>query len=241
MNPPLVPTPTEADDATDAAERRQGGMVEWLVRQIRQDIGEGRWSAGQRLPEPALQQAYAVSRGTVREALRLLTMEGVLEALPNSGSRVRALGRDDFLELIEIREALERLAVRRVAAQSLSDEVVRELEQLHQGMGEAMKQGLVDTYNDLYTRFHSLLVRLSGSQALKDLYSRFDLLVFRQQLRPLIHPKLVSDSHQKHERLLKALLSGDASAAEKAISQHLMVFMDALRRLPASAFRNPSG
>ena len=92
-----------------------GEMVAHIVEKLRHDILEHRFAPGSRLVENDLTHRFHVSRGPIREALRRLAAEGLIEHLPNRGALVRKLSRNEIRELFEIRIELEALAARLAA------------------------------------------------------------------------------------------------------------------------------
>ncbi len=96
--------PTQAAQDPSVSER--------IARQIRDDVRDGRLAPGQRVTEAQVTSQFKVSRGPVREALRRLEADGILAFEKNCGVSVRRLTRDDFVYMLEVREALEGLAAR---------------------------------------------------------------------------------------------------------------------------------
>jgi DNA-binding GntR family transcriptional regulator len=91
----------------------------YLLQNIRAGIIEGRYAAGQSLREEALGTEFAVSRGPIREALRLLELRGLVTHVPRRGYRVRAYSRKTIEDLYKLRAKLERNAVEALAIDGL--------------------------------------------------------------------------------------------------------------------------
>ena len=123
---------------------------------IREAIIRGDYAPNQRLIEADLSTAFSASRATVRTALLELAGEGLVERLPNRGSRVRAISVDEAIEILEVRIGVEGLCAAKTAAR-LSDEDAAALADLRTRMIESVAEGdLVE-----YSRLHlSLDVRL---------------------------------------------------------------------------------
>ena len=92
-----------------------GATVDFIVERLREDILAGRLAPGSRLVESDLTARFAVSRGPVREALRRLSAEGLIEHRPHRGAVVRRLSERDIRELFQIRVEMEALAARLAA------------------------------------------------------------------------------------------------------------------------------
>src|SRR5689334_25406522 len=92
-------------------------LVELAVRRLRGEIVEGAFAPGERLVEEQLTRRFGTSRAPLREALRLLGQQGLVEHLPRRGVRVTRLSARDIDELFTLRDAPEQFAVRCAAAQ----------------------------------------------------------------------------------------------------------------------------
>lgn len=214
-------------------------VAERVAEEIRDEIRAGRLAPGQRLTEVQIGKLFRASRGPIREALRRLDSEGILSFEKNRGVSVRRLTRDDFVNLLEVREALEAVAARLLAASPGSDKVIAELSKLFRRMQEAVKRGDVEQYNlSLYVAFHSKLVEASNNPVLIEHWHRLHLDVFRAQFRPLVDLHLVRIAHREHAELVAALRGRDAQRAEHAVRRHIAEFTELVRRLPDRLFQN---
>jgi DNA-binding GntR family transcriptional regulator len=211
--------------------------VERVADWIREDIRQGRFSAGQRLTEAELTLRMSASRGPVREALRRLEADGILKFEKHKGVSVRRLTRDDFVNLLEVRESLEGLGARLVASLPTAGPAIRELAKLFEQMKRAADQGDLERYNlGLYIPFHALLVESSGNPVLVRQWHQLNLDVLRQQFRPLIGLDLVRVSQGDHATLVAALVARDAARAERTVRRHIRNFTEHVRGLPAEMF-----
>jgi DNA-binding GntR family transcriptional regulator len=86
-------------------------LVELAVDRLRRDILSGRSDPGERLVEEQLTRRLGISRAPLREAMRLLAQQGLVEHIPRRGARVATLSDDDVRELYEVRDVLERHAI----------------------------------------------------------------------------------------------------------------------------------
>ena len=120
MNPGMAPKASaklriiEARDTVDAV-----SAVDQVMEAVKDGIRQARYVPGQRLVEPDMMRDFAVSRGTVREALRRLAAEGFVQIELYRGASIRKMSRDEFVELNEIRALLEGYAAS-LAAQRMS-------------------------------------------------------------------------------------------------------------------------
>jgi DNA-binding GntR family transcriptional regulator len=162
---------------------------------------------------------FAVSRLPVREALRVLLNEGLVENLPSRGVVVSTLNRRQVSELFDIREALEVLAVRQ-ATERIAEGAQNSLEELLAEARAAFKEGDLDAAHDANSRFHDQIIALTGNELLQTL------------LEPLLGRlhwlfRQVSDFEQvtaEHEDLARAILSGDPERAAVSARTHVTTY-----------------
>ena len=211
--------------------------VELIAENIRDGIRSGRYMAGQRLIEAEITSELAVSRGPVREAMRRLSAEGLIEIAHHQGARIRRLSQSDVLSLFEIRELLEGLAARLVAEQISNAKGLAKILRAHKrDMQRASKHADIERYVQLNREFHDLLVTNSGNPHLPALIANLQTQVMRFQFRSLLDLKAVQQSEKEHEKIVDAVLKGDGAQAEKAMRQHVRRSRDLIMRLPQSMF-----
>lgn len=187
---------------------------------LRSRIGEGRLRPGDRLFEQDLAAEFGVSRVPVREAIRMLQSEGLVEVLPRRrGVFVRSLDRRQVEELFDVREALEGLAAR-LAAQLVAQQSAEAVERLGEHArraSEALGESDVDSMSAANARFHDELVALSGNELLgtllEPLHGRLQWL-FRLNLEP-------ERVCEEHEQLHRAIAAGDAGGAVEVAQRHV--------------------
>lgn len=188
---------------------------------LREAIFLGRLVPGQRLVEADLTREYGVSRGPVREALRQLAAENVIEAVPNQSAVVRRFTVREMHELFEIRAELEALAARK-AAECLKNPQVRNqfiaateaIWSEHAGMP-------MSAYIEENRRFHQAIADASGSERLAALIRQMQLPLILLQIHQKLDKHSLEESVQEHRVIASALLEGDAGAAETHVREHL--------------------
>jgi DNA-binding GntR family transcriptional regulator len=193
-----------------------------VIEAITEGVKDGQYAPGQRLVEADLTRELGVSRGPLREALGRLAAQGIVVNEPYRGAVVRKLTRADIVDLFQIREVLEGEAAR-LAALSIEEgdhrrRVVASLKTL-----ERFKRR-PDTYAymDENTRFHELVVELSGNKLLARLIGELQVHAFRLLLRRLVaESDAVGDSIREHEAVAWAILGGDGRAAEREMRKHV--------------------
>lgn len=188
---------------------------------IRNAIIEGRLQPGQRLKPEALAAQLGTSRTPVREALFILEPEGLVDASPYKGVRVRSYELEDLDDAYELRAMLEGLAARR-AASRITEQQVRELRRscvrferlaVRDDVLELVKENIF---------FHSKILEAAGSPRLTTMVrSVIQLpLVYKSYFWCSDGQKLASESY--HERVTDALAAGDSELAERLMREHVL-------------------
>ncbi|CUU60325.1 DNA-binding transcriptional regulator, GntR family [Parafrankia irregularis] len=190
-----------------------------VADELRGRILRGELTQGSRVIEDRLAEELGVSRNPVREAIRLLESEGLVEVTPRKGVMVTVISGEEADDLIEVRAALEVTAVRRAATRGITAEIDAELEAvLVEGEG-VTEAGAYERLSALNARFHDLLARASGNnhlvEVLRDLQNRLQLLfsvgVSRRSGR----------AWEEHRRILEAIRARDADWAEAEMRAHI--------------------
>ncbi|SED94941.1 GntR family transcriptional regulator [Ruania alba] len=187
-----------------------------VTRRLRDEIIDGVRPPGSRLVERELAEELQVSRVPVREALRVLTSEGLVTPRPRSWAVVREFTPDDVAELTEVREALEVLTFRLAAVRRdqagldrLREAWQRESEAAAVGDGVAARRAAAD--------FHEVATDLAGNSLLSELGD-----TLRSRMRWLLgqHDDL-SQVTDEHAALLAAVADGDSARAATLAEEHL--------------------
>jgi DNA-binding GntR family transcriptional regulator len=191
-----------------------------LLDQIRDLVVSGTYAPGVRLDEQELATQFAVSRTPVREALRELASSGLIELRPRRGAYVRSLSPaqldDHFVAMAEMEGVCARLA-----AMSMLPSERRELQRLHESMGEMAVRELIDEFEEANEQFHAMIHKGAHNVMISEM-----TISLRDRLRP--HRKAqfrsagrVAHSHEEHGAIARAIVSGDAARAHAAMLHHL--------------------
>jgi DNA-binding GntR family transcriptional regulator len=199
----------QGDNATTA---------EAVYRTLRQAIMDGALAPGERLRSDALASELRVSRTPVREALRKLEAEGLVD---HSGSRlvVRAFSEQDLTELFFVREALEGMAAR-LAAENGTPSEIAEIRELLDDMETVRRRGDLGALRRLTGEFHQLVCRTSHNNRL--LQSLKALLDSARQIQTstLYGEGRAAAALQEHRDLVAAIAARDGDEAEKLARAH---------------------
>jgi DNA-binding GntR family transcriptional regulator len=195
-----------------------------LRDRIEDAIVSGQFRPGDRLEEQHLAERYGVSRTPVREALRQLQEAGLVEIKPRRGATVTVVGPADLIHMFEVMGGLEAMAGR-LAARRLDEAHKRELLSCHEACRAAVTQGS-DAYYYENERFHMAIYRASGNPFLEEqaraLHRR--LKPYRRiQLRSL---NRIEQSFAEHDKIVQAIIAGNATEAEQALWDHITIQAD---------------
>jgi DNA-binding GntR family transcriptional regulator len=205
VNVPKVTSRTRLRETTDA---------------IRAIILDGVVPTGGRLKEFELAAALGVSRATVREAVRELVHEGLLLHEPYKGLRVATVDDQGWLDLSEVRAALEVVGAQSVASH-LTPERDALLETAYQRMRLAREARDPLAYNEAHISFHALIQHLSGNPVLEQVWASIETRA-RAVLRVDYETAPALDGAAHHLPVLAAIRSGDRDLVEKAVSAHVV-------------------
>lgn len=214
---------TIVQDADAAAEERVTDI-------IRSAIVRGDYAPNQRLIEADLSDAFAASRATVRTALLELANEGLVERLPNKGSRVRAISVEEAIEILEVRIGVEGLCAAKTAA-SVTDEEIDEFLRLRQDMMDAVAEGDLVEYSRLHQRLDQRVRVLSRHATASAVLARLHAQSVRHQFKLSSKPQRAKASVLEHAAIIDAIVARDPDAAQQAVHDHLLSVIGALREL----------
>lgn len=205
---------------TSTASIARPSLFEQLADRLRQMIIEQDLPPGSRIDEKQLCEIFEISRTPLREALKVLASEGLVELMPNRSARVSALHREGVAEMFDVISWLDREAGR-LAARNITDGQLNELKKIHAKMVQLYKRGNKTEYFRLNGRLHQLIVEAAGNQVLRDMYA--NLLVHVQRAR---YFALEQQTHwergvNEHEEILDALVRHDGQLASRLLYRHV--------------------
>jgi len=192
--------------------------VDHVIESLKSGIRLGRYVPGQRLSEPDMMREFHVSRGSVREALRCLEADGLVQIEFYRGARIRKMSRNEFIEANQIRGLLEGFAASLAALRMDGTERKRLLE-LEENWDRGNKGWTYAEYNE---KFHALILEASHHKQLPIYVEQVQPLIFDLQFHRIQRTrKAIRRSRLEHRRVVKAILNGDAKGAERAMRQHI--------------------
>lgn len=196
-----------------------------LTSVVQQDIERailaGEYAPGSKLVEATLAEKMGVSRGPVREAFRMLEEAGLVRNEKNRGVFVRDIPMDEAVEIFDLRAVMDELVGRQLAVNITSGQL-KEIKALVEAMERAVKSNDTRRYHLLNLKFHDRLVEMAGNRKLTSIYRKLikELALFRRL--NLADGWLMPISAGEHRQIVKAIASGNAEEAGKAMFDHVM-------------------
>jgi len=189
-------------------------------RLLRDGILRGHIPMGTRINELELSGAWKVSRTPIRDALRRLEAEGLVQAVPGRGVIVPRISLGEADELYELREVLEARAARRAAERAPSDLHGR-LSALIKAFGTALKQNDVERLNAVDSDLHTAISAASGNARLERSIDTIRAQVLQVRLRTMRQRGRPAKSFREMAKLTAAIHSRNGTRAEAAMREHL--------------------
>jgi DNA-binding GntR family transcriptional regulator len=185
------------------------------------------------IDERRLMQQLGIGRTPIREALRTLAQEGLVEVYPRRGMFVTSVEIRDLASLAEVRSVLESSAARLAAERATDDDrdavaaLLDELEQ-HEALGQRQLMALDE-------RIHRQVYRAAHNQFLESSLERYYVLALRIWYLALDQARELEQAVLDHREILEAIRDGDADGAERAMRRHVIEFEETMRRVLVGA------
>ena len=207
-------------------------LPEQIAMRLSERIVSGTYAPGQRIMEQTVAAEFAVSRGPVREALRLLEKDGLVTILPRRGAQVTSLSIAEVKEIFDIRAMLNGLRDRQIAEDPDRLQILPALEAEVAKLARfAREPGLGDDYVETVARIDRILTRASHNKRLKTIQGSLMLQTLRYRQLGLSTPQRRKQSVQNWQKLVKAIREGDGAEAERIARQRVLDSRDAAVQL----------
>ena len=220
--------------ARDSGSRRQGAPGEGggserierrtlhdeVLDRLRDMIQEGELRAGERIPERALCDRFGISRTPLREALKVLATEGLIDLLPNRGAAVSRISAEGLREAFEVMGALEALGGE-LACARITDAEVAAIRRLHDRMVAHHRAGRLNDYFALNQAIHEAILAAADNRMLSALYGRLRGQVQRARFAANLSETRWRQAVAEHEEMMTALEARDAERLGRIMKRHL--------------------
>lgn len=214
----VIPDSTPEQDPGQRIARRS--LHDEVVERLRDLIVEGELEPGKRVPERVLCERFGISRTPLREALKVLASEGLVELLPNRGAVVAPLTVVELDEIIEVMVALEGLAGL-LAASRMSDAGLVEVKALHYEMLACHARADLHSYFKLNQAIHLAIIEGAGNATLAQTYGALNGRIRRFRYMANLSGERWDHAVAEHEEILAALTRRDSALLSRLLSDHL--------------------
>ena len=219
-------------EPADEATMLGGGMIEGVTRitrvtlheavlnQLRDMIIEGRLLPGARINEGQIGASLGVSRTPLREAIKTLASEGLIEIVPAKGAIVRRFSENDIREVLEVLKVLEQSAAR-LACVRASDRDIAAIRKLHDEMMARYATRDRLSYFKLNQSIHSAIVRAADNAMLVEMHDMLQARIKRIRFVGNETPDRWAGAVAEHEEMILALAARNADALSEVLGRHL--------------------
>jgi DNA-binding GntR family transcriptional regulator len=204
---------------------KEQGHDEYSLRarvyaQIEDDILNGVYKAGDNLIETKISEDLGVSRTPVREAIRQLELEGLVQSIPNKGAVVNGITEKDIDDIYEIRTLIEGLAAK-WAAEKITPEEMAELEETIELESFYTGRNDIENLLELDSRLHRIIFKASKSNPLNYMLQHFHNYIKKARNMSLAVPGRPAEALKEHRAIVDAIKAGDGKLAGKQAVEHI--------------------
>lgn len=208
-------------DPVSADSLQQRSSTDRIVDAISKGILRRRYVVGQRLVEADLMRELGVSRSTVREALKILATNGVVELSHHRGAVIRALSSEDARELLEVLEVLTGLAARLAAGNISAEKNRKRFEAVAKPLIEPKTSEDLNLILDQRASFYQVMFEIADSKELNRVLPNSRAHLFRTQFYTYLTKPDLRAMITEYRGITEAILAGDAAKAESRMRRHL--------------------
>ena len=187
---------------------------------LRQAILRGELKPGERLMEIQLANKLGVSRTPIREAIRKLELEGLVLMIPRKGAEVADISEKSLRDVLEVRKALEELAVQ-LACDKITKEEIEDLKKAAEDFKKILKSRDITEIAEADVRFHDIIFMATDNQKLVQLLNSLREQMYRFRVEYLkkeeVHPQLIAE----HEKIIEHIMERDKVKASAIVSEHI--------------------
>ncbi|MCU0820729.1 MAG: GntR family transcriptional regulator [Beijerinckiaceae bacterium] len=205
--------------AIDGIHRRY--LHDEVAERIRELVLSGELEPNSRVNELELAERFGISRTPLREAIKILATEGMLELLPNKGARVAAVNEAEIDEMLEVIAGLEANAAR-LLAKRITDAEIADIAELHEAMLEAYAKRDEAGYFTLNRQIHEAMMRAAKNATLAQLYSGLSSRIQRFRYAAHKTPEQWKRAIDEHEEMLRLMIGREGEKLAALMEAHIL-------------------
>lgn len=187
---------------------------------VKEEICNGTYEQGQQVHEQELAKRFDSSRSPVREALKQLVSDGLLEEYPNRGVFVKQYTAKDIDDIFDMRVMLESYAIHN-SRKNITTESISNLNKCVSNIIRYYETGEFEKYVAEDARLHRMVIDLCGNSIVINMYDRIYSMSQQFRIFSLTSPRRLRESVTEHTDIVKKMLEGDAKEAERINKEHL--------------------
>ena len=234
VNPSKQPAPVAL---AAAAPIERLTLHEEVTNRLRDMIVESQLQPGERIQEMELAQQLRVSRTPIREALKVLTSEGLVELLPLRGAIVKSFSAKDARDMLDVIALLEEYAGRRAC--EARDEQIQHILTLHERMREHHERGERPAYFALNQHIHAALIDLADNETLSMTHALLSKRMRSLRYSGNSEPQNWAMALAEHELMMQALAARDQEGLARAMGDHIRNTWPRIRHILSDAVDTP--
>ena len=211
-------------------------LYQEVAERLRQRIFAHELTPGDWIDEQKLAEQYGISRTPLREALKVLAAEGLVDLKPRRGCYVTEISRQDIDDIFPLMAMLEgRCAF--IAVQLAKPADIRDLKAIHDKLELAAKENRIDAFFEANQEFHRRIQELTNNRWLLSVIQDLRKVLKLSRLHSLSLEGRLQQSLEEHRVIMAAFEAGDAEQAEKSMHDHLLYGREALAKMDGSPAR----
>lgn len=191
-----------------------------VFRTLRQGILMGELKPGERLMEIHLANRLGVSRTPIREAIRMLELEGLVTMIPRRGAEVSQITEKNLRDVLEVRRALDALAVE-LACERITEEEKKALAAACTEFEQATRTKDAKTITQADVKLHDIIVTAAGNERLTKLVNDMSEQMYRYRFEYIKDETKHQSLIQEHRIIYKSIIKCDKKTASEAVKTHI--------------------
>ena len=191
-----------------------------VFKKLRAEILLGKLAPGERLMELHLAERLGVSRTPVREAIRKLELEGLVTMIPRRGAEVAQISEKDLKDVLQVRTALEQLAVR-LACERMTPEGLAELKDACEHFAAVTNTKDMTAITQADVQLHDVIIRSTGNRKLEQMISNLSEQMYRYRFEYIKDATYHTLLIEEHGRIYESIAARDAERAADEIAIHI--------------------
>ena len=192
-----------------------------VFQTLREAILKGELKPGERLMELQLASKLGVSRTPIREAIRMLELEGLAVTVPRKGAEVARMTEKDMEDVLQIRKTLDELAVK-LACDKITEEQLKNVKRAVEEFEESTKCKNIKKIAEADVKFHDTIYEATGNAKLVTLLNHLREQRYRYRIEYLKDERMYTELIKEHWKIYEALLQRDKESVVQIMAEHVM-------------------